>query len=227
MLSYSWSLAAQIAHPIPQSHEAPFVSSIADRGVAESRALEAAQRGDAAAFNELVLMYQTSVYNVALRTLGHSEDAADATQETFLAAYRAIEEFRGGSFKAWLLRIAVNTCYDLLRRKQRRPSTSLDVIVDESGDSVGFADRRVGPERAALAAETVSVVEQGLLTLPDDQRSIVVLCDVQGLSYEEAADVEGVALGTVKSRLSRARARLRQFLIERGELPAELERHEL
>jgi RNA polymerase sigma-70 factor (ECF subfamily) len=203
------------------------VSSIADRGVAESRALEAAQRGDTAAFNELVLIYQTTVYNVALRTLGHAEDAADATQETFLAAYRAIEDFRGGSFKAWLLRIAVNTCYDLLRRRQRRPSTSLDVILEESGDQAGFADRRIGPERAALAAETISAVEQALLTLPDDQRTIVVLCDVQGLSYEEAADVEGVALGTVKSRLSRARARLRQSLIERGELPAELERHEL
>ncbi len=212
---------------ILMQHEAPFVSSIADRGVAESRALEAAQRGDTAAFNELVLIYQTSVYNVALRTLGHSEDAADATQETFIAAYRAIREFRGGSFKAWLLRIAVNTCYDLLRRRQRRPSTSLDVIVDESGDQTEFADRRVGPERAALASETVSVVEQGLATLPDDQRIIVVLCDVQGLSYEEAAEVEGVALGTVKSRLSRARSRLRQFLIERGELPAELERHEV
>ena len=203
------------------------MSSIADRGVAESRALEAAQRGDTAAFNELVLIYQTSVYNVALRTLGHSEDAADATQETFIAAYRAIREFRGGSFKAWLLRIAVNTCYDLLRRRQRRPSTSLDVIVDESGDQTEFADRRVGPERAALGSETVSVVEQGLATLPDDQRIIVVLCDVQGLSYEEAAEAEGVALGTVKSRLSRARSRLRQFLIERGELPAELERHEV
>ena len=203
------------------------MSSIADRGVAESRALEAAQRGDPAAFNELVLMYQTSVFNVALRTLGHPEDAADAAQEAFLAAYRAIAEFRGGSFKAWLLRITVNTCYDLLRRKQRRPSTSLDVILEESGEQTTFADRTVGPERAALGAETLSSVEQGLLMLPDDQRTIVVLCDIQGLSYEEAAEIEGVALGTVKSRLSRARSRLRQFLIERGELPAELERHEV
>jgi RNA polymerase sigma-70 factor (ECF subfamily) len=209
------------------NREAPLVSCIADPGVAESRALEAAQRGDMGAFNDLVLLYQGSVYNVAMRTLGHPEDAADATQETFLAAYRAIREFRGGSLKAWLLRIAVNTCYDLLRRRQRRPSTSLDVMVEESGDQTGFADRQLGPERSALAAETVSVVEQGLLTLPDDQRIIVVLCDVQGLSYEEAAEAEGVALGTVKSRLSRARARLRQFLVERGELPAELERHEL
>lgn len=203
------------------------MSSIADRGIAESRALEAAQRGDVSAFNELVLAYQTTVYNVALRTLGHSEDAADATQDAFLAAYRALAEFRGGSFKAWLLRITVNTCYDLLRRKQRRPSTSLEVIVDESGDSPRLADKQVGPERAALAAETVSVVEQALLLLPDDQRTIVVLCDVQGMSYEEAAEIEGVALGTVKSRLSRARARLRELLIERGELPAELERHDL
>jgi RNA polymerase sigma-70 factor (ECF subfamily) len=189
--------------------------------------LEAAQRGDTSAFNELVLIHQTTVYNVALRTLGHAEDAADATQETFLAAYRAIREFRGGSFKAWLLRITVNTCYDLLRRRQRRPSTSLDVIVEESGDQPGFADRHVGPERAALGAETVSAVEQGLLTLPPDQRIIVILCDIQGLSYEEAAEAEGVAIGTVKSRLSRARARLRQFLAERGELPTELERHDL
>lgn len=207
--------------------EASSVSSIADPGVAEAQALEAAQRGEAAAFNELVLIYQTAVYNVALRTIGHAEDAADATQETFLSAYRAIGDFRGGSFKAWLLRIAVNTCYDLLRRRQRRPSTSLDVMVEESGEQTSFADRQVGPERAALAAETVSVVEQGLATLPDDQRVIVVLCDIQGLSYEEAAEAEGVALGTVKSRLSRARARLRQFLVERGELPAELERHEV
>lgn len=203
------------------------MSSIADQGVAESRALEAAQRGDTEAFNQLVLAYQTTVFNVALRTLGHVEDAADATQETFLAAYRAIREFRGGSFKAWLLRIAVNTCYDLLRRRQRRPATSLDVVLEETGDIPSLADRRVGPERAALAAETISAIEQALLTLPDDQRTIVVLCDVHGLSYEEAAEVEGVALGTVKSRLSRARARLRLFLTERGELPAELERHDL
>jgi RNA polymerase sigma-70 factor (ECF subfamily) len=203
------------------------VSSVLEHGAAESRALEAAQRGDTEAFNELVLTYQTSVYNVALRTLGHPEDAADATQDAFLSAYRAIHEFRGGSFKAWLLRIAVNTCYDILRRRQRRPSTSLEVIVEETGDNARLADRQIGPERAALAAETVATVEQALLTLPDDQRVVVVLCDVQGLSYEEAADVEGIALGTVKSRLSRARARLRQFLVDRGELPAELERHDL
>ncbi len=206
--------------------EATLVSSIGDFGVAESQALDAAQRGDRHAFNDLVVKYQTTVFNVALRTLGNRDDASDATQEAFLSAYRAIEEFRGGSFKAWLLRIAVNTCYDILRRRQRRPSTSLDVIVEEAGDQPSFADRQISPERAALGAETVTAVEQALQTLPADQRSIVVLCDIQGLSYEEAADIEGIALGTVKSRLSRARVRLRQFLIERGELPSELERHD-
>jgi RNA polymerase sigma-70 factor (ECF subfamily) len=207
--------------------EAPFVTCLVEQSAPESRALAAAQRGDVMAFNELVLTYQTTVFNVALRTLGHPEDAADATQETFLSAYRAINEFRGGSFKAWLLRIAVNTCYDVLRRRQRRPSTSLEVILEEGGDNPRLADRQVGPERAALGSETVEMIEQALLTLPDDQRTIVVLCDIQGLSYEEAADIESIALGTVKSRLSRARARLRQFLVERGELPAELERHDL
>jgi RNA polymerase sigma-70 factor (ECF subfamily) len=97
------------------------------------------------------------------------------------------------------------------------------VIVEEAGDQPSF---EISPERAALGAETVTAVEQALQTLPADQRSIVVLCDIQGLSYEEAADIEGIALGTVKSRLSRARVRLRQFLIERGELPSELERHD-
>lgn len=201
--------------------------SLVEHGAAESRALEAAQRGDPTAFNELVLAYQTTVFNVAVRTLGNPEDAADATQDAFVSAYRAIDEFRGGSFKAWLLRITVNTCYDILRRRKRRPSTSLEVMVEETGDNARLADRQIGPEWSAMTSETSSTIEQAILTLPDDQRTIVVLCDVQGLSYEEAAEVEGIALGTVKSRLSRARSRLRQFLVERGELPAELERHDL
>ena len=201
------------------------MSSTTDPGAAEARALEAAQRGDVAAFNALVLAHQTTVYNVALRTLGNPEDAADATQEAFISAYRAVRDFRGGSFKAWLLRIAVNACYDILRRRQRRPSSSLEVVLEGGESDPGLADRRIGPERAALATETVAAVEAALLTLPEEQRALVVLCDVQGLSYEEAAEATGAALGTVKSRLSRARARLRDQLAARGELPGELERH--
>ncbi|MCC6176483.1 MAG: sigma-70 family RNA polymerase sigma factor [Chloroflexi bacterium] len=206
--------------------EARQVSSSVDQGIAETRAIEAARRGDPAAFNQLVLAYQTTAYNVALRTLGNPDDAADAAQDAFLSAYRAISDFRGGSFKSWLLRIVVNTCYDLLRRRQRRPSSSLDELVEETGESPAVADRKIGPERAALASETAQAIEHALALLPDDQRLIVVLCDVQGQSYEEAAEITGVALGTVKSRLSRARARLRHLLTERGELPAALERHD-
>jgi RNA polymerase sigma-70 factor (ECF subfamily) len=201
------------------------VSSVTDQGAVEARALEAAQRGDVAAFNELVLAHQTAVYNVALRTLGSPEDAADATQEAFLSAFRAIREFRGGSFKAWVLRIAVNACYDILRRRQRRPASSLELVLEGGESDPGLADRQVGPERAALGVETAAQVQAALLLLPDEQRTLVVLCDVQGLSYEEAAEATGAALGTVKSRLSRARARLREELTRRGELPGELERH--
>ena len=201
------------------------MSSTTDPGAAEARALEAAQRGDVTAFNELVLVHQTTVYNVALRTLGNPEDAADATQDAFISAFRAIRDFRGGSFKAWVLRIAVNACYDLLRRRQRRPSSSLEVVLEGGESDPGLADRRIGPERAALSAETADAIQAALLTLPEEQRTLVVLCDVQGLSYEEAAEATGAALGTIKSRLSRARARLRDHLTERGELPGELERH--
>ncbi|MBA2447114.1 MAG: sigma-70 family RNA polymerase sigma factor [Chloroflexi bacterium] len=196
-----------------------------DSSAAEARALEAARRGDVAGFNQLVLAYQTVVYSVALRMLGNTDDAADATQETFVSAFRAIRDFRGGSFKAWLLRIAANACYDILRRRQRRPASSLDALIDEAGLDVGEPDEDRGPEGTALSSETARAIQAGLATLPEDQRMLVLLCDVQGLSYEEAADATGAALGTVKSRLSRARARLRDYLGERGELPSDSGRH--
>ena len=191
----------------------------------EARALEAARQGDVAAFNQLVLRYQTVAYNVALRTLGNPEEAADATQETFISAFRALDDFRGGSFKAWLLRITVNACYDILRRRQRRPASSLDELTEQGDESFGATDTGQGPEGAALNAETARAIQAALLTLPADQRTLVLLCDVQGLSYEEAAEATQVALGTVKSRLSRARARLRDHLRERGELPVDSGRH--
>ena len=196
----------------------------ADPSAAEARAVEAAQGGDVAAFNQLVQLYQGIVYNVAIRTLGNSEDAADVAQETFISAFRAIREFRGGSVKAWLLRITVNASYDLLRRRRRRPASTLDVLAEAGDDEVGVVDRARGPDAAALGAETARVIQQALATLPDEQRTLVVLCDVQGLSYEEAAETTQVALGTVKSRLSRARARLRDYLVEQGELPGGLRR---
>jgi RNA polymerase sigma factor (sigma-70 family) len=186
-------------------------------------ALHAAQRGDVAAFNTLVQAYQRQVYNVCYRTLGNAEDAADATQDTFLSAFRSLKTFRGnaGGFRGWLLRVAVNACYDQLRRRQRRPSDSLDApgdAPDELGPAERLPDPSAGPEQQALSGEVARQIEHALDRLAPEQRLAVVLCDIQGLSYEEAAQVMSVELGTVKSRLSRARANLRGLLLSSGEL---------
>jgi RNA polymerase sigma-70 factor (ECF subfamily) len=191
------------------------------------RSLKAAQQGQVAAFNTLVEVYQRQIYNVCYRTLGNAEDAADATQDALLSAFRGLTSFSGpaAGLRAWLLRIAVNACYDQLRRRQRRVSDSLDAPGQTEPDqdtspAERLADPRPGPEQRSLSAETARHIQQAIDCLPSDQRLTVVLCDVQGLSYDEAAQVMSVELGTVKSRLSRARAQLRVLLAEKGELPA-------
>ncbi len=195
-------------------------------GAEEERALRAAQGGDREAFNHLVRLHQRRVYNLCYRLLGDADDAADATQECFLHAYRAIGGFRGagGAFVGWLLRIAANGCYDVQRRRKRRPSESLDAPCDPEDASrrarLDPPDPAPGPVERTLAAETTRWIDEGLKRLSREQRLVVVLCDVQGMSYEEAAAVVGAELGTVKSRLSRARAQLRDFLAGRGELPS-------
>jgi RNA polymerase sigma-70 factor (ECF subfamily) len=187
----------------------------------EKASVEAARRGDVDAFNLLVELYQRLAYNVAYRTLGSPEEACDAMQDAFLSAFRALGEFRGGSFKAWLLRIVVNACYDQLRRRQRHPTSSLDALAEEGEATTNMPpDPGPGPELEVLRGETAEVIQQALGNLATDQRVVVVLCDVQGLSYEEAAAALEVPVGTIKSRLSRARAHLRDELAARGELPA-------
>lgn len=170
----------------------------------DSHLTAAAQAGDLAAFNQLVERHQTTVYNVCRRMVGEAA-ADDATQETFFAAYRSIKTFRGGAFRGWLLRIASNQCYDQLRQRQRRPTEVLE-------DDAPIIDPNPLPERAALNAETVASLERAIAQLPPEQRLCVLLIDVQGLDYDEAAQAMEVNLGTVKSRLSRARARLRELL---------------
>ncbi len=182
----------------------------------EQRWVRAAQTGDLQAFNQLVERYQTLAYNVAYRTLGHAEDAADATQDAFLSAFRAIGDFRGGSFRGWLLRIVVNACYDARRRGQRRPATSMDAIVEELGDAPWADERAPDPESVVLTHEVRVAIERALDRLPDDQRVALVLVDVQGLSYDEAAEAMECPVGTVRSRLARARARVRDLLVESG-----------
>ena len=197
--------------------------------IADGTLVASAQGGDVRAFNELVERYQSSVYNVCLRMVGDAHLAEDCAQEAFFAAYRSIKSYRGGSFRGWLLRIAINTCYDQLRRRQRRPADSLDALrgVDPEQDSSAaqrVADPGSGPEEHSLSAETARQIQAAIDCLPPDQRLTVILCDVQGFSYDEAAQAMAVELGTVKSRLSRARAQLRELLVQKGELPASAQR---
>lgn len=185
----------------------------------ESALIKDAQRGDLQAFNTLVLNYQSQVYNLAYRVMGEGDSAADMTQNAFISAHRNIRRFRGGSFKAWLLRIVTNACYDELRRHMRRPQTSLEALhVLDEDPTPSFHSKVEGPEARVQRRELADAIQQCISALPDDQRIAAVLCDVQGHTYDEIATIVGVSLGTVKSRLSRARAKLRDCLRGKGEL---------
>jgi RNA polymerase sigma-70 factor (ECF subfamily) len=190
----------------------------------EAALIRSAQRGDADAFNTLVLAHQAQVYNVAYRIMGDEAAASDATQEAFMSAYRGIKGFRGGSFKSWILRTVTNACYDALRYNKRRPSTSLeDLGADKDGGGWGEYDEFIpspveSPADAAERSELRHAIASAALSLPPDQRVAFVLSDIQGMSYEEIAEVMQTSLGTVKSRLSRARAKLRDDLLGRAEL---------
>lgn len=184
----------------------------------ETALIQAAQRGKLVAFNRLVLHYQTLAYNVAYRILGDPDAASDATQDSFLKAYKAIGQFRGGSFKAWLLRIVTNVCYDQLRLRQRRPTDSLDDLLTDADHAPVLINGREGPEAHAMRAELNRVIQACITTLPADQRTTLVLSDIQGMNYQEIAEATGVSIGTVKSRLSRGRAKLREALLQHREL---------
>ena len=184
----------------------------------EDNLIAAAQQGDVDAFNQLVLNYQQMAYNVAYRVIGNQNAAEDATQEAFLKAYRALDQFRGGSFKSWLLRITTNCCYDILRHKQRRPSSPIDDLVENEEHTTLLQADEEEPDDYLERQQLGELIQAGIQTLPEDQRIVVVMSDIEGLSYSEIAEATNVALGTVKSRLSRARAKLRDYLMERREL---------
>jgi RNA polymerase sigma factor (sigma-70 family) len=191
----------------------------------EQGLIAAAKRGDGQAFNKLILQYQTLVYNVAYRMLHDPDAAADAAQDAFISAFRALHGFRGGSFKAWVLRIVTNACYDQMRFAKRRPSSSLDDLAVEPDHSPALLDDAESPEEFALRQDLSRAIQSSLDDLAPDQRITVILSDIQGMSYEEIAEVTGVALGTVKSRLSRGRAHLRDVLLRRQELLPRQYRH--
>jgi RNA polymerase sigma-70 factor (ECF subfamily) len=160
--------------------------------------------------------YQSACYGLAWRLLNDADQAADATQDAFIHAYRAIGSYRGGVFRSWLLRITANASYDILRRQQRRPSSPLP-DADEGAPELPDL-YAVNPVAEAAKSELYRHLEVALRRLPEDQRTAVVLCDVYGMDYNEVAAMTQSALGTVKSRIHRGRLRLRQLMAEHREL---------
>lgn len=179
---------------------------------AERQLISNARHGDIEAFNRLVEQYERLVFAVAMRLLRDYHHAEDVTQDAFIRAYASLDQFSGGSFRAWLTRIATNRCFDLLRSFQRRPAQSLEAKVVEEEPRWSVEPLPDDPERVAMHAELGRRLEHALDLLPDDQRLVVLLYDVHGYDYEEIAQIVGISLGTVKSRLSRARSRLREML---------------
>jgi RNA polymerase sigma-70 factor (ECF subfamily) len=197
----------------------------------EDAALEAlisrAREGDLTAFNSLVVRFQNTVYSLSVRMLGSPQAAEDATQEAFIRAWTRLETFRGGRFQSWLFTIVANLSRDELRRRGRRPQTSLDAARDDPDRaSLDPVDGGPTPEAVVEQGDLRTLLEAALAQLPDEWREIVVLSDVQDLAYEEIVIITGLPLGTVKSRLSRARGRLRDIIgasAEPNVLPGRLE----
>jgi len=180
-----------------------------------------ARTGDLEAFNRLVLNYQDLIYRQAYHLLGDREGAEDAVQEAFISAFRHLRVFRDGNFKCWLLRIVTNTCYDELRRRKRRRTIPLEPV-DSHEDTVEstswLEDPQDPPELRAERSDLARQLQGCLDSLPPDFREAVILVDIQGLDYLEAARAAGIPVGTLKSRLARARLKLRrrlEFLLAR------------
>lgn len=176
------------------------------------------QNGDSASFEKLVLENQTKVYNLALRMVGSEQDAYDMSQEAFIKAYNSIALFRGDSrFSVWLYRLTTNVCLDFLRSEGRRAHGSLTYISEEEDEKeLEIPDDRFSPETLMEKKELREAVNKGLMSLPKDYRAILLLREIDGLSYEEIAEALSLEEGTVKSRIFRARKRLCAILTDDG-----------
>jgi RNA polymerase sigma-70 factor (ECF subfamily) len=185
----------------------------------DQQLVQQALGGDTQSFNQLVDRYQARAYGLCVRMLGDADQAADVAQDAFISAYRHLPGLRG-EFRPWLMRIVANACRDVLRSQKRRPSISLDMTIDEDeAPALQIADTTAGPEEQLLRREMQQTIAAALFTIPADQREVIVLSDIEGLSYQEIADITGINIGTVKSRLNRARMRLRELLYAAELLP--------
>jgi RNA polymerase sigma-70 factor, ECF subfamily len=187
----------------------------------EKRLISAAQRGDLEAFNQLILRYQNLLFGIALRLLNDEDVASDAVQEALISAFRRFHTFRGDSLRSWLARVVVNACYDEMRKKRRQHSVALEQYNaegDEIETSYWLVDTQTNPELQFETSELEGAIQKSLNKLPPIYRLILVLVDIEGLSYEEAAMAAHVPVGTVKSRLARARLQMQKSLQAAGEL---------
>jgi RNA polymerase sigma-70 factor (ECF subfamily) len=178
--------------------------------------IERARNGDLDAFNDLVVLYQDQLFALIVRMVPDRDQASDAVQEAFFNAFRNLHAFRGGSVKSWLNRICVNAAMDTQRARKRRPVQPYPELEDDSWQPP--AGDEVDPERIAVTAERSRVINEAMTRITDDQRTAIVLYDVEGYDYGEIAEMTGVSLGTVKSRIHRGRLALRGILEDRMEL---------
>ncbi|NCC68005.1 MAG: sigma-70 family RNA polymerase sigma factor [Clostridia bacterium] len=179
----------------------------------ELETVKAVQDGDSAAFEKLVLDNQSKVYNLALRIVGNEDDAFDMSQEAFLKAYNSIQSFRGDSkFSVWLYRLTTNVCLDYLRSETRKSHTSLTYAEEDDEKELEIPDERFSPQTEIERRELREAVRRGLDRLMPDSRAILLLREIDGLSYEEISSSLDLEVGTVKSRIFRARKKLCEIL---------------
>lgn len=178
--------------------------------------IERARAGDLDAFNDLVRLHQDQLFALVVRMVPDRDQASDVVQEAFFSAFRNLAGFRGGSVKSWLNRISVNAAMDTQRLRKRRPSQPYPELDDESWQPP--AGPEADPERIAVTAERSRAINEAMTRITGDQRTAIVLFDVEGYDYGEIADMTGVSLGTVKSRIHRGRLALRAILEDRMDL---------
>lgn len=189
--------------------------------IPEKTLIQAAQRGDLESFNLLILRYQNLLFGIALRLLNDEDAAADAVQEALISAFRRFDTFRGDSLRSWLARVVVNACYDEMRKKRRQHSIPLEQFNSDGEEietSYWLVDPESDPETKFESFELENALQKSLDKLQPIYRLMLVLVDIEGLSYEEAAMAAHVPVGTVKSRLARARSQMQKSLQGVGEL---------
>ncbi|MDI3533885.1 MAG: polymerase sigma-70 factor, subfamily [Thermosediminibacterales bacterium] len=187
----------------------------------EQQLIKKCQEGNLQAFSKLVKLYEKKVFNIAYRMLGDYEEAGDVSQEVFLRIYKSIESFKGNSSLAtWIYRVTTNMCIDQLRRKKGKQIYSLDEPIETDYGKLypEAPDASDTPEEQVLKKDVQKLIKKSLEKLPEEQRIVIVLRDIQGFSYNDIAEITGCSLGTVKSRINRGRKALKDIIESDGEL---------